>query len=147
MPKALDRRFEQTWSGRQENCQAAVAFIAVLVAASADPFGKFIEALQCRCIQRLIGQPVEEVGHAAAPVGGQMLLQRFSCKIAIFRIALFRPRGSDDAQLVVQQSVRIQCAERGQQHALRQIAGSAEQQQAIGSEDVGFILWHQFLRP
>ena len=60
-----------------------------------------------------------------------MRLERGTGEIAELEVAHLRARGADDLQIGLEQPVGVQGAQRGQQHALCEVAGRAEQEQGI----------------
>jgi hypothetical protein len=82
-------------------------------------------------VERLVIQAFEEAGDGALAMLGQEFVQRLRGKVTEGRVVHLGARGADDLQLVGDQTVGVQRAERGQQHPLRQVAGGAEQQQAV----------------
>ena len=58
-----------------------------------------------------------------------MFLQRLDRARPELLVVKLAARRADDPEIVRQQAVGVQAVERGQQHAMRQVAGRAEQQQ------------------
>ncbi len=58
-----------------------------------------------------------------------MFLQRLDRAGPELVVVKLAPRRADDLEVVGQQAVGVESVERGQQHAMRQVAGRAEQQQ------------------
>ena len=116
---------------------------------SADLPRQFAEAFRGGHVVRLVVQPVEEVGDAPASIRREELLHRLAGEVAILGVAHVRARGADDAQVVRQQLLRVERAERRQQHAPRQVPRGPEQQQGVGGEahSVGAFLPLGVCRP
>ena len=124
MDEPVDGRFEQAGRGRQKDRQTLVI--------GADFLGELVIAIGRRGIDGYVAEPVEEGGDTAAAVVGEIFLQRGARPVAIFARGHFRAGGADDFEVRLEQAVGIQRAERGQQHALREVSGRAEEQQAVG---------------
>jgi hypothetical protein len=135
----LDGRFEQARRGRQENRQAPFDV--------ADLGGQSGKAGCVLGVERLVVQPIEKCRHRAAAVGGHELLQRLARKLAVGGIVKVLARGANDLQVLGDQPVGMQRAERWQQHSLGQIAGRAEQQQPVGGNGHGLLLRAPVERP
>ena len=78
-------------------------------------------------IQRLEMQAIEKHAHAAAPIRRHEFFQRTPREIAKALIIEIGTRRADDLEVWRQQPIGMQRAERGQQHALGQIARRAEE--------------------
>ena len=65
--------------------------------------------------------------------------ERLARESAIARVIDNRARGADNAQIFGQKALAVQRAERGEQHALGEIAGRAEQDEAVGGEAHGGV--------
>ena len=124
--KPGDGRLEEARRGREED---------------GEPFlrcsyfgGKINEVAGVVGVERLIMQAVEEFRHRSAPFGRQVFLQRLTSEIAITGIVEWLARRADNLELRRDQLVGPQRTERRQEHALRQIASGAKQQQTIGIE-------------
>src|SRR5690606_2138014 len=76
--------------------------------------------------------PVEEIGHAAAAVRGQELLDSLAREVAEFGVAQHRAGGAVDLHLLAEQPVCVKRAERRNEHALGEVPRGAEQQQSVG---------------
>ena len=123
MDETLDRGFEQAGRGRKEDGQSLVI---------CAHFGRQgIVSLARGGIDGDIAQAVEEFGNPAAAVIGKVFLQRGARKVAIVARRHFGTCRGDDLEIVVEQAVSVERTERGEQHALGEVPGGAEQQQAI----------------
>ena len=125
MVQPLDGRFEQAGRGRQEDRQTLgrVAKFVRQVLVMAHVGG----------IQRLIVQPLQERRDLVLvlAVVGQVLVQRRLGELAETLVAILAARGAGDDHVGGQQAVFVEAIERGQQHALRQVAGRPEQQELV----------------
>ncbi len=84
----VDGDLEQVRRGRQEDRQAA--------AARADLLAEPLERVGAGDVERLVVQPVEEIGGSAAPLRAQVLLERGAGKITELGVVHLRARGADD---------------------------------------------------
>ena len=122
---AIDRRLEQARRGGEEDRQGLVVL--------ADFAREIVIAFAGGRIDRHVSQTVEEIGHPATAMIGQVFLERLSREIAKLARGHFRTSGAYDLQVGFEQAFGIERAQRRQEHALREIARGAEQQQPVCS--------------
>ena len=89
----------------------------------ANLFGEAGKAADVVGVERLVAQPVEEGRIAAAAPSGQELVERFAREVAEARVIKLGPGSADNGQLFRKPFLGIKRKQRGQQHALRQVAG------------------------
>ena len=82
-------------------------------------------------IERLVVEALQEIRNRAVAVCRQELFERGAGEGAVAFVIERLACGADDAQIGRDQPVSIERAERGQQHALGQIASGTEQQKAV----------------
>ena len=82
-------------------------------------------------VERLVAHPLQKAVDGGFAVVGQECFQRLAGKGLIFGVGIVGPGGADDLEILGHELVIMQRAERGQQHALGQIASGTEQQKAV----------------